>query len=109
MIRLQLSPLAQKDLQEIRLYITDELQNPPAAINVLKRITKKLRSITDFPNMGAALSSIADIETDYRFLVCGNYTAFYRYDGETVYIIRILYNRRNFVKILFGDITCDEE
>jgi addiction module RelE/StbE family toxin len=103
MNKLRLSPLAQEDLQAIKRYIADELQNPQAAINTVAQITKKLRNLEDFPSMGAPLASKIDIETDYRFLVCGSYMAFYRYDGEVVHIIRILYGRRDYVKILFGE------
>lgn len=103
MNKLQLSPLAKEDLHEIRSYIANELQNPSAAVNVITRITKKLRSLIDFPYMGAALSSIVDIKTDYRFIISGNYMAFYRYDDKTLSIIRVLYSRRDFMKILFGD------
>jgi len=109
MLKLNISPLAKKDLNEIREYITEELQNQTAAKNVLTRITKKLRSLTEFPGMGAPLSSVADVETDYRFLVCGNYTAFYRYDKEAVYIARVLYGRRDFMKVLFGELPEDGE
>jgi plasmid stabilization system protein ParE len=105
MDKLRLSLLAQEDLQAIKAYITDELQNPQAAINTVAKITKKLRNLEDFPYMGVSLSSKIDIETDYRFLVCGGYMAFYRYDGEIVHIIRILYGRRDYVKILFGETT----
>ncbi|MBE6578170.1 MAG: type II toxin-antitoxin system RelE/ParE family toxin, partial [Ruminococcaceae bacterium] len=42
------------------------------------------------------------LEVPYRFLVCGNYTAFYKVDGDEVHIIRVLYGRRNFMQILFG-------
>ena len=110
MINLRYTPQAQQDLQDIRSYIIDELLNPSAAVNVVMKITKKIRSLANFPLMGAALSSIVDIETDYRFLVCDNYTAFYRCDNKTVYIIRILYSRRDFMKILFGiTMISDEE
>jgi plasmid stabilization system protein ParE len=103
MAKLQLSPLAQEDLQAVKKYITDELQNPQAAINTVTQITKKLHNLEDFPGMGTPLVSKIDIETDYRFLVCGSYMAFYRYDGEIVYVVRILYGRRDYVKILFGE------
>ena len=103
MNKLVLSPLAQADLQEIRSYIADELQNPTAAANALKRITARLRSLMTFPAIGAPLSSIIDIETDYRFLVCGNYTAYYRLKDDAAYVIRVLCGRRNFMKILFGN------
>ena len=45
---------------------------------------------------------IVHIETNYRYLVCGNYIAFYRYEEDTVFIDRILNAGRNFVRILFG-------
>jgi len=101
-MKLQITPAAKNDLKDIKTYISDILLNPCAATNTVKRITKSLHSLTDFPAMGAPLYSIADVETDYRFLVCGNYTAFYRYDNNFVYVIRVLYNRRDFMKILFG-------
>jgi len=101
--------MAKNDLVEIKSYITDELQNPSAAVNVLTRITKKLRLLIDFPHMGAVLSSIINIETGYRFLVCGKYTAFYRYNDKTIYIARILYGCRDFMKILFYDSSIDDE
>jgi len=102
MIKLLYTPQALNDLHEIRSYINEELLNPSASVNVLARITNKIRSLAEFPLMGSALSSIADVVTDYRYLVCGHYTAFYRYDSDAVYIIRILYGRRDFMKILFG-------
>ena len=100
-MKLLITPRAKLDLLEIRDYIEIELLNKSAAENTIATITKRLRALIDFPMMGASLSSIIDIETDYRFLVCGKYNAFYRLDDETVYIIRILYGRRDFVKILF--------
>lgn len=101
-MKLQVTPAARNDLKEIRAYITNELMNPQAAINVVKRITTRIRSLMDFPALGAPLSSVTEFDTDYRFLICGNYMAFYRFDDRNVYILRILYGRRDFIKILFG-------
>ena len=108
-MKVQVTPLARNDLKEIRSYISNELQNPTAAVNVAKRIITRIKGLADFPAMGAPLSSIVDIQTDYRFLRCGNYTAFYRYNNKAVYIIRVLYCRRDFVKILFGDMLFDDD
>jgi len=109
-MRVQITPTAHNDLKEIHAYITDEFKNPQAAINVVSRITKRLRSLFSFPAMGAPLSSIINVETDYRFLVCGNYTVFYRYDSNFVNVIRVLYSKRDFVNILFGkSIIFDDE
>ena len=66
------------------------------------KITKRIRQLADFPESGAHLSSIINCEVPYRFLVCGNYTAFYKVEAAEVHIIRVLYGRRNFMQILFG-------
>ena len=65
-------------------------------------IMKRIRQLADFPEIGAPLSSIISLEVPYRFLVCGNYTAFYKVEGDEVHIIRVLLSRRNFMQILFG-------
>ena len=102
MTEIQFSPQAISDLQEVKAYITEELYNEQAAINTIAMIMKRIRMLVDFPESGASLSSIIGFETDYLFLVCGNYTTFYRVEDTTVYIVRVLYGRRNFMQILFG-------
>lgn len=103
MADISFSPEAVSDLQQTKAYITDELCNEQAAVNTIAKITGRIRELVAFPEMGAPLSSIVDFETDYRFLVCGNYTAFYRFENQTVYIVRVLYGRRDFMRILFGE------
>lgn len=58
--------------------------------------------------IGALLSSVADTESNYRFLVSGNYLIFYRAYEKEVYIDRILYARRDYMRILFGDAQINE-
>jgi len=94
---------AQRDLDEIWDYIVSDLSNPTAAARTVNRIMDTIEQLTDFAEMGAMLSSVADVESNYRFLVCGNYLAFYRVDGNNVYIDRILYGRRDYLRILFED------
>ena len=60
-----------------------------------------INRLRTFPDSGAPLSSIIDLGTNYRFLVCGNYTAFYRTENNAVLIVRVLYGRRDFMRILF--------
>lgn len=103
MADISFSPEAVSDLQQTKAYITDEHCNEQAAVNTIAKITSRIRELAAFPEMGAPLSSIVDFETDYRFLVCGNYTAFYRFENQTVYIVRVLYGRRDFMRILFGE------
>lgn len=60
--------------------------------------------LENFSEIGAPLSSVADVESDYRFLVSGNYIAFYRVFMQNIYIDRILYGRRDYLRILFPDL-----
>lgn len=109
MSKILLSPEAQNDLHEIRRYITEELRNPAAADNTLGKIIKRIRTLADFPQGGSPLSAVVHFETLSRFLVCGNYLAFYRIDEDNVFIDRILYGRRDYLSILFGKLPEGDE
>lgn len=87
---------------DIQRYITEELDSPLAAENTLRKIIKDIQMLKLQPNIGAPLSSIVNIDTHYRFLVCGNYLVFYYVENAEVYIVRILYSKRDYIKILFG-------
>lgn len=102
--RLHYSPEALKDLDETWDYIVTDLNNPEAAHDVVNRIMDVIDRLEDFAELGAPLSSAADVETDYRFLLSGNYIIFYRPEGADIYIDRILYCRRNYLRILFPDL-----
>jgi addiction module RelE/StbE family toxin len=102
------TPEAEDDLAAIKNYITEQLENPIAAVNTVTKITKRVRKLEQFPELGTRLSTITNIDTEYRFLICANYLAFYRIDRNDVYIIRILYGRRDYTKILFGELPQDE-
>lgn len=108
MNNLNLSQEAQNDLAEIKAYIDEGLLNPSAALAIISKITKSLRILRTYVKAGAPLSSIADVESDYRFLVSGNYLSFYRAYGNEVYVDRILYARRDYMRVLFGDIPTEE-
>jgi len=107
MYKLKISPEAKDDLAEIKDYISKELCNPQAAINLVPKITKKIRGLTEHPGIGSPLSSVLDIQTEYRFLICENYLIFYRYEEGIVFVSRVLYGKRNYIRILFGDLLED--
>jgi len=104
MAKLHISPEARDDLRGIKEYVTAELGSPTTAVNTVSKIAKAIRGLADLPARGAPLSSIVELPNDYRFLVCGNYLAFYRHEGSDVYLVRVLYGKRDYMKILFGDV-----
>ncbi len=89
-------------------YIVSDLQNPSAAERIVDRIMDDVDRLESHAEIGAPLSSIADIESDYRFLVTGSYLTFYRVRDNDIYVDRVLYGRRDYLRILFGDVQ-DEE
>ena len=105
MYKVSFSPEAVDDLKEIKQYIKDELCNEQAAKNTVAKILKKVKLLSDFPESSSSLSAIIGFDTDYRYLVCDNYIAFYRIENKNVLIVRVLYGRRNYMQILFGDIS----
>ena len=76
--RIHYSREPRNDLDEIWDYIVSELQNPSAAARIVNDIMDDIDRLADFAEMGAPLSSVADVDGDYRFLVTGNYITFYR-------------------------------
>ena len=108
MAELHVSPEAHDDLRDIKEYITEELGNPSAAANTVSKITRAMRGLVAFPDIGAPLSPVVKIPNNYRFLVCGNYLVLYRHEGNTVYVMRVVYGKRDYIKILFGE-TPDNE
>ena len=98
------SPEAQNDLDEIWEYISFELCNPQAAENTVNKIMDTVDELECFSEIGALLSSVTDVESDYHFLTSGNYMVFYRVNKQDVYIDRVLYGRRDYLRILFPDL-----
>ena len=102
MNKLHFSDDARQDLVEIKQYIAEDLDSPSAAAHTVKWFLKGIGRLKEQSGIGALLSSIVQVENDYRFLVYGNYLTFYRVVAQDVYIDRILYGRRNYLAVLFG-------
>lgn len=101
MHKIKVNPMATEDLIEIKNYIQKELDNPTAAVDVIKKIIAKYDGLKQFPLMGVELSTKINVQTDFRYVVSGNYLVIYRADHEFVYIYRILYAGRDYLRILF--------
>ena len=100
---LHYSAKARRDLDAIWDFYLDEYQNTDAAEKIIDAIMADIDQLADFPELGTPLSSIADVETGYRFLVTGEYLSFYRMEGQDICVDRILYGRRDYISILIED------
>ena len=99
-VKLHYSVKARRDLDAIWDYYIDEYQNVDSAVKIIDAITADIDQLADFPELGPPLSSIADVDVGYRFLVTGDYLSFYRINGADISIDRILYGRRDYLSVL---------
>ena len=79
------------------------LGNPSAAEQVADKIISAIERLRVFPEMGAPLHCDGQLKVQDRFLVSGSYMIFYEMIESDVYINRILYGRRDYLKILFPE------
>ena len=103
MFLVEVSPQAAEDLLEIKFYIEKELQNPIAAHNTIKTIVETYEDLAKDPDVGIPVERYVSFPTDYKFVLANNYSIFYRIEGKLVKVIRIMYSRRDFVRILFDE------
>ncbi len=108
-MKIRVTPAALNDLKDIKSYIENDLSNPIAASNVIKRIIDDYSRLEFLPHMGPSLSAKVPFDTDYRFNVSGNYLIFYKADEKHVSIYRILYGRRDYLKIIFDEVELNDE
>lgn len=88
---------AKADLDEILSYISVELSNPEAAASFLKDLLAVIASICSVPKIGRMVENEFLPDKEIRKSLVGNYVLYYLPDEAemTIYILRILYGRRN--------------
>lgn len=101
-MRLHVSPATLQDLKDIDEYISVTLCNPAAAKRIIKKIIAAYSKLTDQPFMGVALNAKINMDVPFRYLVSGNYLIFYQVNDH-IEIHRIIYGKRDYVKILFNN------
>ena len=105
MTKIVFTPKAKHDLTEIGDYIAFHLHNKTAARNVISRIQKTVMNLQGFPEIGTPLPGS---NVTYRYLICGSYMIFYHLSDSSACIDRILYGRRDYLAILFGNEFVEE-
>ena len=108
MAKIVISSLARSDLREAADYISNQLHNQNAGLRIVERIKKSVFQLRDFPEMGTPVLSRKQ-RISYRYLVCGNYMIFYHIENDAVHIDRILYGRRDYLALLFGNSLEEDE
>jgi toxin ParE1/3/4 len=96
--QVRLLPVAEEDLDEIASYVAlDDIQ---AAMKLADRIEADLERLSSFPKLGRIPRDSDLRESGYRYLIIGDYLAFYTMEGRTVIVHRILTGKRDYKELL---------
>ena len=93
---------AEQDFDEILRYISVDLANPTAAQNLGRKIFEQINVVRSFPDSGAPVDNEFLSDKSVRKLLVDNYILYYKahYDEKIIFIIRIVYGKRNLDDIL---------
>ncbi len=98
-MKLRYTPQAILDLEEIRDYISRELQNPEAAKNILRKIAKDAAALKAMPRLGVELRKKTGRDMDGRALISGQYMLIYEVEEE-ISILRVLDTRVDYLRVI---------
>ena len=98
MIRLntEYSPAAKNDLLLIHRKIEENF-GINVAKDVLLRITVQIRRLEQFPLSGVYLGEVIHSITDYRYIFVEKNYIFYRFERESIKIVRVLNQKQNYI------------
>lgn len=97
-MKLRYTPEALFDLAEIKQYVKEDLGSPIAAQKLIGSITASCSLLKEQPRLGMELSRLIDRETDFRYLISGNYIVFYRIEDDSISVYRIIDARADYVR-----------
>lgn len=100
MYKILLSSLAKDDLLNLKKYLADEF-DVSIANEIIKRMTLSFRNLEEYPFLGRPLSNLINVPTEYMYYLADKNYVFYRIEGRSIKIIRILSTRQNFMQLLF--------
>lgn len=102
MYKLEYLKLAKEDMESIIYYISYNLQNKTAALNLVDEFIKVANSILEFPYGNAEYTPIKPLKNEYRSAKVKNFIMFYTINEEskTITIVRVLYQKRDLRKLL---------
>jgi len=90
------------DLKGIQKLYEEELREAASARRAIAGIFQRVRGLAEYDALGSPLAPMVGYESSYRFLICGNYMVFYRPSAGIVYVDRVLFSRRDYIKIPFA-------
>ncbi|MDO5346464.1 MAG: type II toxin-antitoxin system RelE/ParE family toxin [Lachnospiraceae bacterium] len=89
--KIEITNLAEQDLEDAGDYIAFKLQNPSAAVNTVQGIRRQINKLQNFPKRNDLDEDPLLAELGVRKDYYKNYKIYYIVEGNVVVIIRILH------------------
>ena len=98
------------DIKTSITYINNVLQNPFAGNRLRIEVQATVRNLKEYPYKHPIITDLLLTSYKIRFVQIKNYLLFYTVTEEikTIYIVRFLYSRRNWQRILKSYVQYDE-
>jgi len=96
-MKLRINPIVAGDLKNIKDYIAED--NEEMALKTIQEIYSRIENIQQFPYMGAELAKRVSFQTDYKYVICGNYVVLYKIREEYVEIYRVVNRYQDIMRI----------
>ena len=103
--KIRITKPAQDDMREIYNYIAKDLQNPKAAISRISAIDKAVQSLNSMPSRYPFVQDDYLASKGYRMITVKTHLIFFIVwdELEVVSVMRVLYARRDWLRILDSD------
>ena len=97
---IEYSKNSKQDLIGIKKYIKYNLQEPNIANKLINKIKKEIEQLAINPELYSIIDDDFIKKREARKVIVNNYIVFYRIKNNSVEIVRVLYGRRNWMKLL---------
>ena len=108
MKKIEYSQIVRKKIQTLKAYLSDEF-GAAFSQKSIKQITTSVRNLTNFPEKGAGVSAMYDIDCDYRYIYVSHNYLFYRIEEDKIIVVEMFDERENFMYKLFGISTTSQK
>ena len=102
MYKLEILPIAKKDIDDIIYYISYNLKNKNAANDLSNNFIKGINSILEFPYGSSVYKTSKKLNLEYRCFKIKNFLMFYTINEKEkiITIVRVLYKKMDINNIL---------
>lgn len=104
---IHITKAAERDLNNTLDYIEFILKNPKAADDLLNDVEIAINALEDYPESREVINDPVLKSCGMRYIIINNYLAFYLIKGDTIYVVRFLYAKRDWLVIMNNEYSLE--